>query len=77
MNKQEKIIKKIMLSKYGKYFCHIDNCISYKTRGNTRRLKFSKLYTKLQEYGVTATFQEAKYIVFKYRANTSRDNVHK
>lgn len=72
----EKVIEKIMKLKYGKYTCHVDNCISYRRLGNTRRLKFSKLYTKLQEFGVTATFQEAKHIVFKYRANSSRVNVH-
>ena len=72
MNKQEKLIKKIMSTNYKGYNCHIDNCISYKRRGNTRRLKFYKLYDILKECGVTATFPEAKHIVFKYRANESR-----
>ena len=76
MNTQENIIKEVMSTNYGKYNCHIDSCISYKRLGNTRRLRFSKLYAKLQEQGVTATFQEAKYIVFKYRANASRVSVN-
>lgn len=75
MNNENKI-KKIMELKYGKYNCHIDNCISYKRRGNTRRLKFYKLYDILKECGVTASPEDTIEVVFKHRANTSRVNVN-
>ena len=76
LNTQETMIKNIMIKKYGEYKCHIDGYISYKRLGNTRRLKFSKLYKELQGYGVKASSQAAKQVIFKYRSNISRVNVN-
>ena len=75
MNNENRI-KEVIESKYGEYKCLADGAISYKVNGNTRRLKFSKLYKELQGYGVTATPEEAVEVVFKYRANTSRVNIN-
>lgn len=72
MNTQENIIKEVMISKYGEYKFLVDGSISYKTRGNTRRLRFYKLYDILQGYGVTATAKEVLAVVFKHRSNPSR-----
>ena len=69
-------IKDIIESKYGEYKCLADGAISYRVNGNTRRLRFSKLYKELVSNGVTATPEEAIEAVFKHRANTSRVNVN-
>ena len=69
-------IKDIIESKYGEYKCLADGAISYRVNGNTRRLRFSKLYEELVSNGVTATPEEAIEVVFKHRANTSRVNVN-
>jgi hypothetical protein len=74
MNNEDRI-KEVIESKYGEYKCLADGAISYKVNGNTRRLKFTKLYEELQGYGVTATPEDTIEVVFKYRANTSRVNV--
>jgi hypothetical protein len=72
----ENTIKNIIESKYGEYKCLQDGAISYRVNGNTRRLRFSKLYEELVSNGVTATPEEAIEVVFKHRANTSRVNVN-
>lgn len=72
MNNQETAIKNIMNDKYTGYKFLVDGSISYKTRGNTRRLRFYKLYDILQGYGVTATAKEVLAVVFKHRSNPSR-----
>ncbi len=76
MNTQENRIKEIMKLKYNKYKCLADGAISYKVNGNTRRLRFEKLYEELQGYGVTASPEDTIEVVFKHRANTSRVNVN-
>ena len=75
MNNENKI-KEVIESKYGEYKCLADGAISYKVNGNTRRLRFTKLYEELQGYGVTATPEDTIDVVYKYRANTSRVNVN-
>ena len=72
----ENKIKNIVLSNYGEYKCLTDASISYRTRGNTRRLKFSKLYNQLIQYGVVATPEEVIGVIFKHRSNRSRVNVN-
>ena len=72
----ENRIKNIVSANYPDYKCLTDASISYKTRGNTRRLKFSKLYSQLMEYGITATPEEVIEVVFKHRSNRSRVNVN-
>ena len=69
-------IKDIIESKYGEYKCLADGAISYKVNGNTRRMRFSKLYEELVSNGVTASPEEAIEVVFKYRSNLSRVNVN-
>ena len=76
MNTQENRIKEIMKLKYNKYKCLSDGAISYKVNGNTRRLRFTKLYEELVGCGVTASPEDAIEVVYKYRANTSRVNVN-
>ena len=72
----ENTIREVIESKYGEYKCLADGAISYRVNGNTRRLRFSKLYEELVSNGVTATPEEAIEVVFKHRANTSRVNVN-
>tara|TARA_R110000803_G_scaffold71490_4_gene134773 strand:+ start:2665 stop:2892 length:228 start_codon:yes stop_codon:yes gene_type:complete len=69
-------IKDIIESKYGEYRCLADGAISYRVNGNTRRLRFSKLYEELQGYGVTASPEEVIDAIFKYRSNRSRVNIN-
>ena len=75
MNNENKI-KEVIESKYGKYKCLADGAISYKVNGNTRRLRFEKLYEELQGYGVTANPEDTIEVVFKYRSNPSRVNIN-
>ena len=75
MNNENRI-KEVIESKYGEYKCLSDGAISYKVNGNTRRLRFTKLYEELQGYGVTATPEDTIEVVFKHRANTSRVNIN-
>ena len=77
MNTQESTIKEVMISKYGEYKFLVDGSITYKRLGNTRRLRFYKLYDILQGYGVTATAKEVLAVIFKYRSNPSRVTVNK
>ena len=72
----ENRIKDIIESKYNEYKCLADGAISYRVNGNTRRLRFTKLYEELVDNGVTATPEEVLDVVYKYRANTSRVNVN-
>tara|TARA_R110000772_G_scaffold80986_1_gene172377 strand:- start:344 stop:571 length:228 start_codon:yes stop_codon:yes gene_type:complete len=69
-------IKDIIESKYGEYKCLADGAISYRVNGNTRRLRFSKLYEELVSNGVTASPEEVLDVVYKYRSNRSRVNVN-
>ena len=75
MNNENRI-KEIMKSKYNEYKCLTDGAISYRVNGNTRRLKFTKLYEELVGYGVTASPEEVIEVVYKYRSNLSRVNVN-
>ena len=72
----ENTIKDIIESKYGEYKCLQDGAISYRVNGNTRRLRFSKLYEELVSNGVTASPEEAIEVVFKYRSNLTRVSVN-
>ena len=63
MNNENKI-KEVIESKYGEYKCLADGAISYKRLGNTRRLKFTKLYEELVGYGVTASPEEVIDSIF-------------
>mgnify|MGYP003651282623 FL=1 len=76
MNTQENKIREIVKLKYNEYKCLADGAISYRVNGNTRRMRFSKLYEELVSNGVTASPEEVLDVVYKYRSNRSRVNVN-